>query len=550
MSQRGATTRAHDIVGCTAGLLRFATPDEADALLGHIPDGRLGRVLRSHGTPNRVVIEALLRRGRPGDLNTLVRYAMAEDDPPSLLGRLLDLDDPEVDGRLLGAETRHRPLPRNLRRQLAHQTSRRDGVTPRPLPVRVRESVLSRTSPDALDHALLNAADPGLAGAALRFLGAGADPHGAVRACRTLLDARRDHEVAELAEQGRLPAFRWGPDGTEPSVLAYAQAALRSEEGRRALRDLSERVRRPEFLRTIGEIADADACGPRRKDGPLVRTVVERRHPGVPRVGWADVLADEPRRRAAEGPFPLRAARFMAKRTDMPLELVRLLVADHPGLAVFLSDPLPEVLADLCALGPVPGADVILKVAGNGLVAGTLTPEFVAATVPDETLRVVAESLWLPGLRGTARIRAILGLAGDVRLDPAFVDETGHGRTRRLRRPGVPAHWDPDAAYGDSTVFSDIPRHNITTPHGDSVRALFRTGAAITADDVLAAASPDALLVGKGLPDPRVLRRLAEHVDLHLGGRPEAWLVALRLLEDGFVGTLPELLATAGAVTS
>lgn len=549
MSQNGATTRARDIVGCTAGLLRFATPDEADALLGHIPEGRLRRALRSHDMPNRVVAEALLRRGRPGDLNALVQHALGEGDPPCLLGRLLDLDDPEVNGRLLGAETRQRPLPRNLRRQLAHQTSRRDGVTPRPLPIRVRESVLSRTSPDALDHALLNAADPGLAGAALRFLGAGADPHGAVRACRTLLDARRDHEIAELVEQDRLPAFRWGPDGSEPSVLAYAQAALRSEEGRRALRDLSERVRRPEFLRTVGEIADADACGPRRKDGPLVRTVVDRRHPGIPRVDWAAVLADEPRRRAA-GPIPLRAARFMAKRTDLPLDLVRLLVADHPGAAVYLADPAPEVLADLCALGPVPGADVILKVVGNGLVAGTLTPEFVAATVPEETLRVVAESLWLPGLRGTARIRAILGLAGDVRLDPAFVDETGHGRTRRLRRPGVPAHWDPDAAYGDSAVHNDLPRYNVTTPHGDAIRALFGTGAHITADDVLAAASPDALLVGKGLPDPRVLRRLAEHVDLHLGGRPEAWLVALRLLEDGFVGTLPELLETAGAVTS
>jgi hypothetical protein len=45
-----------------------------------------------------------------------------------------------------------------------------------------------------------------------------------------------------------------------------------------------------------------------------------------------------------------------------------------------------------------------------------------------------------------------------------------------------------------------------------------------------------------------VLRRLAELVHRHLGGRPEAWMVALRLLQEGFVGTLPELLATAGAV--
>ncbi|QFG22596.1 hypothetical protein [Actinomadura sp. WMMB 499] len=531
---QGKRTRARDIARCTAGLLRFATPGEADALLGHLAADRVEKALQSHGTPNRVVVEALLRRGRPGDLDTLVTHALMVGDPPSLLGRLLDLDSPEVNETFLGADTALTRLPRNLRRQLAHQTSRHDGTTPRPLPVSLQESLLSGKVPDALDHALLYTADPDLAGAALRFVGAGADPHGAVQACRTLLDARRHHEIRDLVERGRLPAFRWGPGKDVPSPLAYAQAALRSAEGERALRELSERVRRAEFLRTIAEIADADACAPGRTDRSVIRTVVHRRHPGIPRVGWADVLADEPRRRAAEGPFPLRAARFMAKRTDMPLELERLLAADHPGLAVFLPDPAPEVLADLCALGPVPGADVILKVAGNGLIAGTLTPEFVAATVPEETLRVVAESLWLPGMRGTAQIRAILGLAGDVPLAPPFVDETGHGRTRRLRVPGRAAHWEAGFIYGSDTA------------------RLFERRGGTTADEVLAAANADQLLApaAGAAPDPRVLRRLAEHVDLHLGGRPEAWLVALRLLEDGFVGTLPELLATAGAVTS
>ena len=299
---------------------------------------------------------------------------------------------------------------------------------------------------------------------------------------------------------------------------------MASDEGERRLRELVELVRRPEFLRTVREIADADACEPWR--GPTGMTVVHRRHPGVPRVDWDAVLADEPRRREDEGPLPYRAARFMAHRTDVPLDLVRMLVADHPELAVLLSDPAPEILADL----PVrAGADVVLKVAGNGLVAGTLTPGFIARTVPEEALRV-AGSLWLPGLRGTARIRALIGMDGDVRLVPAFVDETGHGRTRRLREPGVREHWDPEVAYGRGTG------------------RLFRDGVP-TADEVLAEAEADALLAPSGLPDPRVLRRLAEHVDRHLGGRPEAWLTAIKLLEDGFVGGLPGLLAAAGDVT-
>lgn len=73
-----------------------------------------------------------------------------------------------------------------------------------------------------------------------------------------------------------------------------------------------------------------------------------------------------------------------------------------------------------------------------------------------------------------------------------------------------------------------------------------------TADLVLSVAEVDRLLAPAdgAFPDPRVLRRLAEHVDRHLGGRPDAWRVALKLLGEGFAGALPELIATAGAVTS
>ncbi|WP_141578954.1 hypothetical protein [Actinomadura sp. WMMA1423] len=522
--------RAKNLLACTAGLLRFATPGEMDVLLGHLPLSLLEHTLSTHGMPNRVVLEALLRRGRAADLDLLVQHAVLAGDPPELLGRLLDLDDPEVNATLLTAESALGRIPRNLRRQLAHQTSRRDGVTPLPLPPQVRENLLSTRGQEPLDHALLYAADPDLAGDALLYLGAGADPHGAVQACRTLLDAGRAHEVRRLVEDGRLPAYRWGPDDLEPSVLAYAQAALASAEGERRLRELAGRARRPEFLRTVAEIADADACEPWRGT-PLVRTVVNRRAFCIPRVGWEAVLADEPRRRAAEGPLPLRVARFMAKRTDVPLELVRMLVADHPGAAVYLPDPAPEVLADLARPGARAGADVIVKVVGNGFAAGTLTADLVAATVPEETLRVVAEALWIPGLRGTARLRARLGLAGDVALAPPFVEETGHGRAHRLREPGVRRHWDPVLAYGETA------------------RHLFGGAGDLTADAVLAAADVDALLAPSGgLPDPRVLRRLAEHVDRHLGGRPEAWMVAVKLLQEGFVGTLPEMLATAGAV--
>lgn len=531
-------TRAFDIARCTAGLLRFATPGEMDALLGHLPKSRVEQAVHSFGRPNRVVLEALLRRGRPSDLDLLVQHALLAGDPPELLGRLLDLDDPEVNAALLTAEGALGRIPRNLRRQLAHQTSRRDGATPLPLPAGVRETLLATRGQESLDHALLCAADPELAGGALLHLGAGADPHGAVLACRTLLDADRRTEIRRLVEEGRLPAFRWGPEESEPSVLAYAQAALASEEGERRLRELSERVRRPEFLRSVAEIADVDGCEPWRGT-PLVRTVVNRRHPCVPRVGWEAVLADEPRRRAAEGPWPLRAARFVTRRTDVPLDLVRIVVADHPDLAVLLPDPAPEVLADLAAAGA--GPDVIVKVAGNGFAAGTLTADFVTATLPDTTLRAVAETLWIPGMRGTAQVRARLGLDGDVALTPPFVDETGHGRTRRLREPGVWHHWDPVLAYG-------VEAGRLFT--GDGV---------VTADAVLAEANVNAVLVAleihpsldevEGRPDPRVLRRFAEHVDRHLGGRPEAWMVALKLLEDGFVGTLPELLATAGAVS-
>ncbi|URM96749.1 hypothetical protein LUW76_21725 [Actinomadura madurae] len=528
------TIRAENIVGCTAGLLRFATPAEMDVLIGMLPAEHVRQAARSHGMANRVVLEALLRRGGPGDLDLLVQHALRPGDPPSLLGRLLDLDDPEVNATLLDAVTALGGVPRNLRRQLAHQTSRRDGATPRPLPAATRQDLLSGLGGSgALDHAMLYSADPDMAGTALWFLGAGADPHGAVQACRTLLDAHRGHEIRQLVEQGRLPAFQWGPDGSLPSVLAYAQAALESGQGEWRLRDLSDQARKAEFLRSVAEIADAAGCEPWR-GRPLVRTVVHRRHPGVPRVGWDDVLADERRRRAKEGPIPRRAARFMAKRTDTPLELQRTVVADHPDLAALICDPSPVLLADLCGQEARPGSDVLVKVAGNGLVAGTLTAEFVVATVPDEALADVAESLWLPGLRGTARIRARLGLDGDVPLAPLFVDETGDGRARRLREPGTRRHWDPEPIYG--TYAARVLRE-VEDP---------------TADLVLSVAEVDRLLAPAdgAFPDPRVLRRLAEHVDRHLGGRPDAWRVALKLLGEGFAGALPELIATAGAVTS
>ena len=527
----GIVTRARDIAHCTAGLLRFATPEEMDALLDVLPGERARHALHSHGMPNRVVAEAMLRRREPEQLKWLIDQALSCRHTPSLLGRLLDLDDPQVNERMLLAGPTPNGIPRNLRRQLAHQTSRRDGVTPVPLPKRTRTLLSAgRGRQNALDHALLYAADPDLAGRALRFLGAGADPHGAVRACRTLLDARRVHELRALVREGRLPAYRWGPEADEPSVLAYAEAAITSDEGARRLRELSERVRRPEILRSVGEIMDLPGRDPWARRRPIVATVVHRRHPAIPRVDWDAVPADARRWREDVGPLPRSAAAFVAARTDAPLDLLRMVVADHPGLAARMPDPAPEVLTDLCEQGAAPGADTILKVVGNGLVAGTLTARFVVDTVPDEVLTVVAESLWVPGMRGTARIRALLGRSGDVVLEPLFVDETGHGSSRRLREPGRRSHFDPVAAYGPG------------------VRDL---RGRITADDVLARASADAVLApSDGCPDPRVLLRLAEHVEENLTGRPEAWAVALRLLEEGFAGSLIELLATAGAVTS
>ncbi|WP_329520313.1 hypothetical protein [Spirillospora sp. NBC_01491] len=528
-------TRAADIGGCTAGLLRFATPHEADALLGQIPSVRARQSLNSYGMPNRVVAEAMLRRGDKEHLGWLVVQALRPGSWPVLLGRLLDLDDPVVNERLMAAPGRT-DVPRNLRRQLAHQTSRRDGVTPVPLPEGLREvpGPGDRASLGP-DHALLHAADAGLAARALRFLGAGADPHGAARACRTMLDAGLRDELRALVDEGRLPAYRWGPHEREPSVLDYARDALAGTEGERRLRELSERVRKPEMLRSIGEMSDSDARSTRWEDTRLVRTRVDRRNPAVPRVDWAAVLADEPRRRAADGALPRFAAKIMAQRADVPLELVRAVVADHPELAVFLSDPVPRVLADLCGQSPRPGTPVVTKVVGNGLAAGTLTPQDVVEIVPEELLESVTGALWLPGLRGLAAVRTLVGLAGDVELDPFFVDETGAGTRRRLRDPRRPAHWHPGAVYGPRLAA-------VLRARGDR---------GMTADEVLAEADTDAILAASGAapPDPRVLRRLAEHVHANLSGRPEAWMAALKLLEDGFAGSLPELLGAAAEAT-
>ncbi|MCQ0016661.1 hypothetical protein [Actinomadura madurae] len=226
------TIRAENIVGCTAGLLRFATPAEMDVLIGMLPPSTSGR-------PRAVTAwrtGSCWRRccGAAGPATWIcsssTRCGPATRRPCS--ARLLDLDDPEVNATLLDAVTALGGVPRNLRRQLAHQTSRRDGATPRPLPAATRQDLLSGLGGSgALDHAMLYSADPDMAGTALWFLGAGADPHGAVQACRTLLDAHRGHEIRQLVEQGRLPAFQWGPDGSLPSVLAYAQAALESGQG-------------------------------------------------------------------------------------------------------------------------------------------------------------------------------------------------------------------------------------------------------------------------------------------------------------------------------
>ncbi|MBC6457308.1 hypothetical protein [Actinomadura sp. HBU206391] len=530
--------RASDGYACAAGLLRFATPGELDALLGHLRHDRAGRAHVSHGMPNRMIAEAMLRRPDRGLLLETMRDSRLagdalSDHTSSLLGRLLDLDDPEINLALYLSDR----VPRNLRRQLAHQTSRRDGVSPVPLPARLWELLheadgQGRTS--RLLPPLLHSADPDLADHALGALRRGTDPHGAVRACRTLLDAGRRARLRELLELDALPEERWGPEDSEPGVRAYVKAALAGEDGAARLRELSERVRRPEWLRSAAEIADTIAREPWRQESPaLVRTIVDRRHPSIPRVDWPAVLADEPRRRRADGPLPRPAARVMAQRTDTPPELLRLVIADHPALASLISDPTPELLAAACEHLALTGTQTVVNVAGNGLVAGTLTAEDVIELLPPEPLALFAESLWLPGMRGTATVRALTGRIGDVVLRPFLVDETGQGPRRRLRDPKVRAHWDPTTIYGRQVA-----------------AALQRHGDELTADQVLELVTPDAVLapVGDAMPDPRVLRRLAELVHLHLGGRPEAWMVALRLLRDGFVGTLPELLMTSGVV--
>ncbi|WP_433325914.1 hypothetical protein [Spirillospora sp. CA-294931] len=510
--------RARNPARCAAGLLRFAGPRELDDLVGVLPVERVEGALTSYRLPNRQVAAALFRLG--GHRDRLVRHALLAPDH-DLLGRLLDLDDPAVNAELLGAEYGLCALPRNLRRQLAAQTSRRDGVTPVPLPEEFLSRVREARAKDALDHALLYAADPDQALHSLRLLGRGADPHGALWACRTLADAGRLADVEALVKDELLPSSYWGPGQREPSVHAYGLAALRGADGLRALRALAGRVRRPEMLRTVGELADAMAAEPWRQT-PVVRTVVHRRDPVVPRVDWDAVLGD-----AASHPIPYRAARLIAHRSDAPEELVLRTVADHPDLAALLPEPTPRVLAELSE-GRA-GASVLVKVAGNGLVAGTLSLD----DLPGDLLGPVAESLWLPGLRSAAALRHRLGRAGDVPLRPFFVDETGHGARRRLRDPSRRSHWDPAAVYGQAVA-----------------QRLKRDGE-LSADAVLALVQPDEVLAPDGvMPDPRVLRRLAEHAHEHLGDRPEAWMVALRLLEEGFAGTLPELLMTAGAVTT
>jgi hypothetical protein len=533
--------RAADLQHCTAGLLRFATPAELDALLGHLRHDRPVFAHVSHGMPNRAVAEAMLRRPDRGLLldslrdSGLIGQALVRSGD-GLLGRLLDLDDPEVNFELFVSGH----APRNLNRQLAHQTSRRDGVTPVPFPPDVWKLIHEKSTGDRLRTAmlipLLHAADADLAGHALRALRRGADPHGAIRACRTLLDAGREHELRDLLSEEGLPDAPWGPDESLPSVRAYAQAALVSSEGAARLREMAEWVRRPEWLRSVADLTDADACAPWSRPEPaVIRTIVHRRHPAIPRVDWPAVLDDEPRRRRAEGPLPRRAARMMALRTDTPPELMRLLISDHPGLAPLICDPTPELLAGLCERRSDVGAQAVVKMAGNGLVAGTLTAEDVVGIVPADVLELLAVSLWLPGLRGTAAVRALIGRTGDVPLRPFFVEETGHGPHRRLRSPQVRSHWDPEAVYGK--MVAAAVRHYRDT---------------LTADQVLAMVTPDAVLAPDphAMPDPRVLLRLADLIHEHLGGRPEAWMVALRLLKDGFVGTLPELVVTAGAVGS
>ncbi|SDK23242.1 hypothetical protein SAMN05421874_10670 [Nonomuraea maritima] len=520
---------AADIRACAAGLLRFATPGELDALLGdpltseaYTSFGTLTtRAHTSYGMLNQAVVEASLRRaGRPpADLLT----DPALYDPKScLLGRVLDLDDPEVNGALFLSPA----TPRNVLRQLAGQTSRRDGVTPVPLP----EHVLREAGSVRLLNALLHSPDPDIAAHALRALGPGAEHHGAVRACRLLLDTHRSPELRQLED--RLPGVRWGPEESEPSVGAYVRAALRSQDGAERLRELSERVRRPEWLTSVAELGDAAGRDP-LGSAALVRSVVHRRHPCAPRIDWTALLAAEPERRRREGPFPYPVARLLALRHDTPYELLRQAVSDHPEVAPLVTAPTPELLADVCERLALLGAPAAVKVAGNGFVAGTLTAEQIASVLPAEALELYAESLWIPGLRGTAALRTLTGRAGDVVLRPFFCDETGHGPRHRLRSPSRWADWDAAAVYGPRVA--DALRHR-----------------ELSADDVLSMVSPDAVLAPgpAAPPDPRVLRRLAELVHQNLGGRPKAWTVALLLLARGFVGTLPELLVAAGAAAA
>lgn len=499
--------RARHLTGCVAGLLRFATRAEIAALLDWLPAETLHAACRPQGLANRAVIDELLRARRPGDLKALARmdWSTPRDH---VLGALIALNDEKVDTELF----RSRHTPRNLLRLLAHR--RRLGTPPPPRNPLARRNYVTRldgVSPKQA-NACLYSGDPDVALAALTAIGRGADPAGALHVCRVLLGAGR------LGEQvlPMLPNMPWGPGSTYPPVRRIAARALEDAEGVAALRALADRVRRPEPLRSIAELDDTAATEPWRTRS---RALVTRRHPDTINVDWPAVAAD------AREPLPRRAALFIVRRPDAPPELVRAAVAAHPALVTHVPRPTLDMLAGL-------SGDILTKTAGNGLAAETITPEELhAALTPDQVLKI-AEGTWLPALRGVAGLRTLLRLDTNAPLSPFLIEETGHRRRDTART----THWDPRLIYGER-VLAELY-------HGP-----------LSADHVLAMVDVDMLLTrdadqvrARTVPDPRVLRRLAELIHVHLGGRPAAWMVAIQLLNDGFAGTLPELITTAGAV--